>query len=177
MIEILEFENNRYKDIILPIEDYLFPRVISVSQIIPIEKLCSFANEYDTFIKIKCKKQQFENKRDPISYFDNMALWDGGWFNLGFAELVQDNIVTNFSAYAYRLTDSFVQISFYFSISDAKRYLFYNLQRKKYNSTIYISNIKHPVIFRKQSMKFFGPSAMRRSELYSFFFYFKKRCY
>lgn len=141
-----------------------------MSQIIPIEKLSSFVNEYDTFLKIKCKRQQFVNKRDPISYFDNMALWDGGWFHLGFAELVQDNIVTNFSAYAYRLTDSFVQISFYFSISDTKRYLFYNLLRKYHDSTISLLTKKHPVMFRKQAMKFFGPSAIRRSELYSYFF-------
>ena len=168
-LNLINFETNRYKNIKICIEDYLKPRVVSVTQIIPIEELKHFAKKYDIFISSKCKKQPFVNQRDSISYFDNIGLWDDSWFHLGFAELINCNIVDNFTAYAYRLTDSFVQISFYFTISDIKRYEFYKLLKTNYDTKIVLLTKKHPILLRNQAMKIFGSVSLQNSKIYDYF--------
>lgn len=169
LLESFYLENFRYKNLPMQNKDYLIPRIVCVTQIIPIKEFQLFFNSFNTFINCKCKKEAFPNQENPISFFNEVSIFDGAWHRLGHAELLNCNILNKLSAFAYRLTDSFIQVTFYCEISRTFCSEFEDIVRRHYELKILLTTRKHPLIFRNQAMRIYSPIHSLKSAIFNFF--------
>jgi len=130
--DIATFERN-YD---MPEGDSLLPRVVAFTQVITLSDVENYNRHFDDFVRVDCRKQQhYEERADADQSFLNSDRV--GYIDYGFAFFKDQSHFKNFRSLGLKTGSSFIQLTFYFELTDDMCLEFDRILRKYHRPETY----------------------------------------